>query len=708
MAQKPNTQTADKKLRDKWVARIDRSERERKNWHERGKVIVKAYRDETSAASTTTRNKGKYNLFWANVETSRPAVYGRMPVPAVGRRYYDSNAMSRLASTILERVVTVQLATYDFDNVMTQVVKDLYVPGLGQAWVEYQPVLGAPQPKAVEAAEAEEGADDAEDSDTTSTYRPVKYEYARCRYVPWNDYLEGPARFWDEVPWVGKKEYMDHAEVVQLLVNSGMAEAEAEEIASEVKYDGQGMSRDGNGKYIGSEKPEKACIYDIWDKPSGQQLLICKSYDKGPLRVLDDPLQLSNFFPCPRPLMANTTNDSRIPVPDYVMYQHQLAEIDELSERIRVLSRALKLVGVYNGGAKTDLNQLFKQDDNKLLKIDAWAAFAEKGGVRGNMEWLPVKDVADVVVALYQRREVLKKDVAELIGISDIMRGQTNPNETLGAQQLKSQYGGQRISDRQKEVARFARDLIRLKAEIVAEHFSANTIWEACGGAYLPEAFVIPPAPAQLPNQPQLPPPEPVPSPLFTKALAMLKNDQQRTFNVDIETDSTITVDENAEKQRASEFMTAMGSFLPAALKIAESNPAMSSLMGEMTLFAVRRFRVGRTTEQAFEQAIDQMKQQATAAQQNPQPKPDPAMAKVQGQIQVQQQKVQGELSLQQQKDQGELQLKGQKQNADIQLDQQAQASDHSIAVGEAIAKTQEKKLEHTLMSGKILPVEDQ
>lgn len=701
MAQKQvDQQAADKKLRDKWIGRIERSERERKPWHERGKFIEKAYRDETSSGSTTTRNKGKYNLFWSNVETSRPAVYGRMPIPAVARRFYDSNAKSRLASTILERVVTVQLMSYDFDELMTQIVKDLYIPGLGQAWVEYQPVQGAPQPQL-----KDDGSEDTDEDGDPIMYQPVNYEYARCRYVPWNDYLEGPARFWDEVPWVGKKEYMDESEVAQLLVTSGMPQADAEAIADQVKYDGQGMSRDNNGKYLGSDKPGKACIYDIWDKASRQQILVCKSFEKGPLRVLDDPLKLSNFFPCPRPLMANTTNNSRIPVPDYIMYQHQLAEIDELSERIRVLSRALKLVGVYNGGAKTDLNQLFKQDDNKLLKIDAWAAFAEKGGVRGNMEWLPIKDVADVVMSLYTRRESLKKDVAELIGISDIMRGQTDPNETLGAQQLKSQYGGRRVSDRQKEVARFARDLVRLKAEIVCEHFSGETIWQACGGEYLPEAFVLPPVPPAMPNQPPPPPPQPVPSPLFMECLQMLKNDQQRTFNVDIETDSTITVDENAEKQRASEFMTSMASFLPAAMKMAQENPAMGPLMGELTLFAVRRFRVGRTTEQAFEQAIEQMKQQASQPQP---PKPDPKMAKVQGELQARQAQVQGELQVNQQKVQGQLALDANKQQSEIALDQQALHADTTLKVVDAIQKTQEKKLERTFMSGNMLPVTDQ
>ena len=37
----------------------------------------------------------------------------------------------------------------------------------------------------------------------------------------------------------------------------------------------------------------------------------------------DDPLRLPDFFPNPDPVLATTSNDKRIPVPDYVEYQDQ-------------------------------------------------------------------------------------------------------------------------------------------------------------------------------------------------------------------------------------------------------------------------------------------------------------------------------------------------------------------------------------------------
>src|SRR5690606_29912885 len=64
----------------------------------------------------------------------------------------------------------------------------------------------------------------------------------------------------------------------------------------------------------------------------------------------------------------------------------------------------------------------------------------------------------------------------ELSGISDIMRGATEAEETLGAQQLKSQYGSVRIRMKVDELQRVARDVARLTAEIIAEKFDQATL----------------------------------------------------------------------------------------------------------------------------------------------------------------------------------------------------------------------------------------
>jgi hypothetical protein len=83
--------------------------------------------------------------------------------------------------------------------------------------------------------------------------------------------------------------------------------------------------------------------------------------------------------------------------------------------------------------------------------------------------WMPIAEVAQTVQVCLEQRRVLIDDVYQISGLSDIMRGATDPDETLGAQQLKSQYGSMRVRERQAEMVRVARDLIRMKAEVFAE-----------------------------------------------------------------------------------------------------------------------------------------------------------------------------------------------------------------------------------------------
>ncbi len=75
-------------------------------------------------------------------------------------------------------------------------------------------------------------------------------------------------------------------------------------------------------------------VYEIWDKPTKMAYWVCKGYTGGVLDKREDPLGLTNFFPCPPPLNATTANDSTIPVADYVQYQDQADELDELTARI--------------------------------------------------------------------------------------------------------------------------------------------------------------------------------------------------------------------------------------------------------------------------------------------------------------------------------------------------------------------------------------
>ena len=83
-------------------------------------------------------------------------------------------------------------------------------------------------------------------------------------------------------------------------------------------------------------------VFEIWDAPSKKVYWICRSYKDKVLDSKDDPLGLEQFFPCIKPILGTVTNDSMIPVPEYLQYEALAVELNNLTIRIDILTDALK------------------------------------------------------------------------------------------------------------------------------------------------------------------------------------------------------------------------------------------------------------------------------------------------------------------------------------------------------------------------------
>ncbi len=470
-----------------WLQQLRLAEREDRQWIKRGRKIVKRYRDERAL---TGKQGARFNILWANVETLKPILYGRTPKPDVERRHKNNDATARVGAEILERALAYEDDLDEFSEVMEAVVEDRLLPGRGVARVYYEAEFGDPE-------EDPDGEPDEETGDRP-TFRPVTSERAPVRYVFWEDYRESPARNHKEVWWKAYRTYMTRDELkARFGAKTGAAVT--------LDYSPKGIGEDGlDGPQADAFK--KAEVWEIWDGKKHEAVWIAKSYKDKPLDTKDDPLQLPGFFPSPRPLSATTTNETLVPVADFAEYQDQAVELDILTARIDKLQSALKVAGIYPGSEKATITQLVDESaENKLIPVENWAAFMDKGGLSNMIVWLPIEQIAKVLISLYEARDKVLQTLYQITGMADILRGETNPNETLGAQQLKSQFATRRISKAQKSVARFARDLMRLRGFVIATHFSHETLAEMTG---LPEPLpALPPMPPmQIPAPPQAPP----------------------------------------------------------------------------------------------------------------------------------------------------------------------------------------------------------
>ena len=93
----------------------------------------------------------------------------------------------------------------------------------------------------------------------------------------------------------------------------------------------------------------------------------------------------------------------------------------------------------------------------------------------------------------------------------------------------------------------------------------------------------------------------------FMSACQLLKEDAAKSYKIDIEADSTVASDEQAEKQSRTEFLQAMTPFLEGMIPLGQQSPALMPLISELVMFGVRAFPTSRQLEDAFETALEQM-----------------------------------------------------------------------------------------------------
>lgn len=91
----------------------------------------------------------------------------------------------------------------------------------------------------------------------------------------------------------------------------------------------------------------------------------------------------------------------------------------------------------------------------------------------------------------------------------------------------------------------------------------------------------------------------------FEAACALIREDGVHGFKIDIEADSTIAPDEQAEKAARTEFLRQFVPLMEQIVPIAQGNPPLAALAKEIALFGVRGFPVARSLEETIEMAFD-------------------------------------------------------------------------------------------------------
>ena len=577
-----------------WHIELNNADKTEEDWRKRGRKVIERYRDERNVDTYGMGSEKKFNILWANTETLKGALFAKMAKPDVRRRFPDNNPVTKNIARVLERTLAYANDVYNANKPIESALEDYLLPGRGVVWVVYDPVF------VKEMVQMEQINEMGERVIIEVEEERVAEQRCYFDYVHWEDYRENPAKRPEDVSWKARRHLWTRDE----LKDKGFSNVE------DIPLDWSPDSDEEN--YEAEEVFKRAEVWEIWDRVKYKRYYVARNYDKI-LRVDDDPYELQDFFPTPTPMIAVRTNDTSVPIPEFTLYQDQAEELDRVTTRISNLIEGLKRRGVYDASVP-ELSHLANAGDNDFIPSENFSLLAQKGGLSGVFQQEDISPIGMVLQGLYQQRTQILEIIYEVTGISDLLRGNTKASETATAQQLKAQFGSMRMRKRQEEIERYIRDLFRIKAEIVAEHYEPEVLQGITGLQVTPEMIQI------------------------------MRDDKLRSYHIDVETDSTIFADENAEKQTRIEFLQTTGAFLEKAIAVSNANPLLTPIAFQSLRFLVGAWKIGRDFEEVIDQTEQQIMQQTQQQMQAPpQPSEGEKIAQLKAQAELQREKMKQE-----------------------------------------------------------------
>lgn len=581
-----------KALGAKWLEKIAASERREQDWFDQAESAEVAYlSDDKSDRRGTVYD---FNILHSNIETMVPATFNSTPVPDIRERFRTGRAnkettIAQKVAQVFERAIMVQCDDGAIEAELEELTQDALLAGRGPIRVKFE-------------------------IDDDLTNERLFYEA-----ISWRDYREGPAKRWRDVPWVAIRHCLPW-EIVQGIQD--------EKLKAVLAVGGDAESE--------PEADADTYVWEIWCKDTRKVYKIVDA-SGDVLSVIDDPLGLKGFFPMPEPVQPIGATGNRVPVCPFHIYKTLADELEAATKRIAAITDGLKVRGLIVGSAE-DIADLALAGDNELIPVANMEGFAATGGLDNAIAWWPVDQAITVLRELYTTREQTKQMIYEVTGISDIVRGQSNAQETLGAQEIKSQWGSLRIKKMQRLIQRAARDLFVISADLISSKFSPQTLQKMTGIQITPEMG------------------------------AMLQRPLDY-YRIDVETDSTIRADLSRRKGEMGEFLQGTGAFFQAMAPVVQQAPTMAAPVAELFGSFARQFSLGKQAEDALEEMTEQAKDAAAKAAENagqPGPEEQAATAEMEAK--------KAELGMKQQEGQAKQQLEGQKAQADMQMRQQEMA----------------------------------
>jgi len=515
------------KAQKKWIARIEREKSIHEDYRDTADEAWAIYLDDMSG------HEVYYPLLWSVVNVQHAAVYSDKPIPDIRPRNSDKNPVFSDAADVMQRALEFYIDNTAFDDNVHRSVDDYLVAGLGVPRVKLDAeITSVPLDAPVTGIEGEEITEE----------EIITNQMIRIEHVPWNRFGWEICEAWEHVDWIYYRHRMAPKKVRARWGKDASFNTGDSGTGNDDDHD-TGRRKKGQRSLVN--------VYEIWDRETKQVIHLAEG-GNTPLEVIDDPLGLTDFFPSPPPAMTNMPSDDLEPVPDYNYIQWFDQELNRLYKRARNLTEQIKGASIHDASFFELENMAEIEDGDSIAVQNTSERMEGKPDLRGLIHFFPIQEKAQVLETVNKQIELKRRHVDDLLGISDIIRGSSNPQDGQETQKIKERWSGIRLRRKQRLVQKMVRNLFRLMSEVTVKHVTRENL-SAMTQIQIDDA-----------------------------TWQVLQNDVLREFTTDLETDSTIARDEFEDKKQRTELMTGIAQYVQAVAPAVAQNIIPADLGKEL------------------------------------------------------------------------------------------------------------------------------
>ena len=526
-------QSREAQIQKAWLSRLSKEKKDHDKFRQRGRCVEKVY--------TAHDDDLFVPLYWQVCNVEHVGVYSAQPIPDVSPRNEKDSPVMKQVARMIQRGLSYCISHPSFDFNYHRSVDDYLAMALGVIRVKIDSVI----------VETETGQVNL--FNQPQTEESVGDQTLRWEYVPWERFGWQPCNSWENCGYIYFRHPMTQAQIRKRFGRTVAA------------------SKDKN--FSGDQDTWLAQtydIYEIWDRDARKVLFIAEG-ETLPLQMVDDPLELLDFYPIPCPMMMNLPSQELVPKPDYDYIEYYDKELNRLQERRMSLLEQIKSSGAYDKGLP-ELEGMMELEDGELLPIqNLIGRLASAGGKSDFIFWLPIQEKVEALMQLTQQITFVKNQVDSILGIADIVMGVTKASETATAQTIKGRWVGIRLTRKRECVQYTIREMLRIMAQLFGSHIT----------------------PENLQRMTQMP--------MTEEMMQIFKNDTLMDFMIDIETDSTVAKDELEERETQQEMLNGVSQFSQAVMPMVSQNIMPADTASAILRSALRPYaRFDRTLDDSL------------------------------------------------------------------------------------------------------------